>query len=64
MAGLNRNKVFFSAVYLFFLIAFFFLIISRMDFWETFLKLIFPGEPVVIYPRANLRERISVPSTC
>ncbi|HEB32535.1 MAG TPA: ABC transporter permease [Spirochaetes bacterium] len=56
MAGLNRKKVFFNAVYLFFLIAFFFLIISRMDFWETFLKLIFPGEPVVIYPRANLLE--------
>ena len=56
MAGLNKKKVFFNAVYLFFLIALFFLIISRMDFWETFLKLIFPAKPEVIYPRANLLE--------
>jgi osmoprotectant transport system permease protein len=54
LAGLNRKKVFFSGGYILLLIAIFFLIITRMDFWEAFLSLIFPGEPVVIYPRANL----------
>ena len=56
MAGLNRKKTLFNGVYLFFLIALFFLIISRMDFWQFFLKLIFPRELEVIYPRANLLE--------
>jgi osmoprotectant transport system permease protein len=56
MTGLNRKKVLFSAVYLCLLIAIFFLLITRMDFWETFLSLIFPGESEVIYPRANLLE--------